>query len=81
MQFSIPNIIPKIDIYDQSGIRTTCRVVYQTMKGKSETEILGSLNKILSSTIGGALETWNQPIEVPVEMQSAKKDSLFSNLY
>ena len=48
----------------------------RTMKGKSETDTLGALDKILSSTIGGALATWNQPIEViRVEMQSAKKDN------
>jgi hypothetical protein len=49
----------------------------RTMKGKSETEPLGALDKILSSAIGGALSTWNQPIEViRVEMQSAKKDKI-----
>ena len=47
------------------------------MKGKSETDTLGALDKILSSTIGGALATWNQPIEViRVEMQSAGKDKI-----
>lgn len=34
------------------------------IRGKSETENLGALEKILASTIGGALATWNQPIEV-----------------
>jgi len=47
----------------------------RSMKGKSEKEPLGALDKILSSTIGGALATWNQPIEVVrVEMQSMLKD-------
>ncbi|KAG8819236.1 hypothetical protein FRC19_010015 [Serendipita sp. 401] len=47
----------------------------RNMKGKSEKEPLGALDKILSSTIGGALATWNQPIEVVrVEMQSMVKD-------
>lgn len=34
------------------------------VRGKSETENLGAIDKILSSSIGGALATWNQPIEV-----------------
>ena len=34
------------------------------IKGKSETDSLGPVDKILSSTVGGALATWNQPIEV-----------------
>lgn len=34
------------------------------VKGKSETEKPSAVDKILSSSIGGALATWNQPIEV-----------------
>jgi shikimate kinase len=34
------------------------------IKGKGEAESLGALDKILASTVGGALATWNQPIEV-----------------
>ena len=33
-------------------------------QGKSESDKLSALEKIASSTIGGALATWNQPIEV-----------------
>ena len=33
-------------------------------RGKGETEKLGAVEKILASSIGGALATWNQPIEV-----------------
>jgi len=46
----------------------------RSMKCKRETETLGALHKILSSTIGGASAAWNEPIEVIVEMHSAKKD-------
>ncbi|KAI6047764.1 mitochondrial carrier domain-containing protein [Pisolithus marmoratus] len=43
-------------------------------RGMGESEKLGTLDKILASTIGGALATWNQPIEVVrVEMQSMAK--------
>jgi len=34
------------------------------IQGKTEKEQLGALEKIASSTVGGALTTWNQPIEV-----------------
>lgn len=34
------------------------------IRGKGETEKLGAFDKILASSIGGALATWNQPIEV-----------------
>jgi len=34
------------------------------VRGKGETEKLGAMEKILASSIGGALATWNQPIEV-----------------
>ncbi|TFK77233.1 mitochondrial carrier [Pluteus cervinus] len=44
------------------------------VRGKSETDSLGALDKVLASSIGGALATWNQPIEViRVEMQSMAK--------
>jgi len=44
------------------------------MRGKKEGDKLGAADKILSSSIGGALATWNQPIEVVrVEMQSMSK--------
>ena len=33
-------------------------------QGKSESDKLSALEKIASSTVGGALATWNQPIEV-----------------
>ena len=33
-------------------------------RGIKEGEKLGALDKILASTVGGALATWNQPIEV-----------------
>lgn len=34
------------------------------VKGKGENDSLSALEKIASSSIGGALATWNQPIEV-----------------
>jgi len=34
------------------------------IRGKSENEKLGAFDKIIASSIGGALATWNQPIEV-----------------
>ncbi|KAJ3516466.1 hypothetical protein NLJ89_g1111 [Agrocybe chaxingu] len=44
------------------------------IRGKGEGEKLGAAEKILASTVGGTLATWNQPIEViRVEMQSMAK--------
>jgi hypothetical protein len=34
------------------------------VRGKSEHDTLGAMDKILASSVGGALATWNQPIEV-----------------
>lgn len=34
------------------------------VRGKDEKEKLTALEKISASTVGGALATWNQPIEV-----------------
>lgn len=34
------------------------------VRGKEDVKSLGALDKILSSSLGGALATWNQPIEV-----------------
>ncbi|ODO05910.1 hypothetical protein I350_04971 [Cryptococcus amylolentus CBS 6273] len=44
------------------------------VRGIKDGEKLGAMDKIVASTLGGALATWNQPIEVVrVEMQSAIK--------
>ena len=48
----------------------------RNVKGKGENDKLSAVEKILSSSIGGALATWNQPIEVVrVEMQSMSKSA------
>lgn len=46
------------------GFARLAETSIRKMKGKAETDNLGAADKILSSTIGGALATWNQPIEV-----------------
>ncbi|KAJ7706316.1 mitochondrial carrier domain-containing protein [Mycena rosella] len=44
------------------------------LRGKSDTDYLAPMDKILASSIGGAVATWNQPIEVVrIEMQSMAK--------
>ncbi|KAI0036614.1 mitochondrial carrier [Vararia minispora EC-137] len=55
----------------ESGIRN--------VRGKTENQPLGVLDKIAASTVGGALATWNQPIEVVrVEMQNMSKEATTS---
>jgi len=36
----------------------------RSFRGKGETEKLTAMEKVFASSIGGALATWNQPIEV-----------------
>jgi len=49
-------------------------------QGKTESDSLSAFEKIASSSVGGALATWNQPIEVVrVEMQSMSKATANSN--
>ncbi|ORY29372.1 putative Tricarboxylate carrier [Naematelia encephala] len=53
-------------------IETTIR----SLRGIKEGEKMSATDKILASSLGGALSTWNQPIEVVrVEMQSAIKSA------
>jgi len=62
------------------GFARLAETSIRKIKGKSETENLGAVDKIIASTIGGALATWNQPIEViRVEMQSMAKSTANAN--
>ncbi|RAH78037.1 mitochondrial carrier, partial [Aspergillus japonicus CBS 114.51] len=57
------------------GISRFAEETIRSMRGRGKHEKLGFGDKILASTIGGALSCWNQPFEVlRVEMQSMKKD-------
>jgi len=58
------------------GFARLAEIGIRRMRGKSDTDYLGPMDKILASSIGGALATWNQPIEVVrIEMQSMVKDA------
>ena len=46
------------------GFARLAETVIRNVRGKSEHDQLGALDKILASSVGGALATWNQPIEV-----------------
>ncbi|CAG7995204.1 unnamed protein product [Penicillium salamii] len=57
------------------GISRFAEETIRSVNGKSKDEKLKFGEKILASTIGGALSCWNQPFEVlRVEMQSMKND-------
>ncbi|CAG7939964.1 unnamed protein product [Penicillium olsonii] len=57
------------------GISRFAEETIRSMSGKSKDEKMKFSEKILASTIGGALSCWNQPFEVlRVEMQSMKND-------
>ena len=54
------------------GFARLAESTIRQVKGKGENDKLTPLEKIVSSTIGGALATWNQPIEVVrVEVRSS----------
>ncbi|KAF5375134.1 hypothetical protein D9758_000412 [Tetrapyrgos nigripes] len=58
------------------GLARLAESSIRKIRGKSENESLGAMDKILASSVGGALATWNQPIEViRVEMQSMSKNA------
>ncbi|KAF1990895.1 mitochondrial carrier [Aulographum hederae CBS 113979] len=57
------------------GLSRVAETQIRKMTGKSDTEKLGVMEKILASALGGGLSAWNQPIEViRVEMQSKTED-------
>jgi len=61
------------------GLTRLTETSIRKVRGKEESQSLGALDKILSSSIGGALATWNQPIEViRVEMQNMSKEAAAS---
>jgi hypothetical protein len=48
----------------------------RNVRGKTASDPLGVMDKIAASTIGGALATWNQPIEVVrVEVRGFRSSS------
>lgn len=46
------------------GFARLAETSIRNIRGKGEHDNLGAMDKILASSIGGALATWNQPIEV-----------------
>ncbi|KAL2002189.1 hypothetical protein VTN02DRAFT_452 [Thermoascus thermophilus] len=57
------------------GFSRLAEAAIRKVTNKEEGEKLNAFEKILSSTLGGGLSAWNQPIEViRVEMQSKKDD-------
>jgi hypothetical protein len=46
------------------GLARLAETVIRRIKGKGDHDALTPVDKILASSVGGALATWNQPIEV-----------------
>ncbi|TDL28584.1 mitochondrial carrier [Rickenella mellea] len=58
------------------GFARLAESTIRKIRGKAEGANLSAMDKIIASSIGGALATWNQPIEVVrVEMQSMSKSA------
>jgi len=61
------------------GFARLAEDLIRSWRGKKEGQTLSPLDKIAASALGGALATWNQPIEVVrVEMQSMAKSAAAS---
>jgi len=61
------------------GFARLAEDMIRSARGKQQGDSLSALDKIACSSIGGALATWNQPIEVVrVEMQSMSKEAVAS---
>lgn len=56
--------VVRLTTYARMGFARLAESTIRQVKGKGENDKLTALEKITSSTIGGALATWNQPIEV-----------------
>ena len=52
------------DVWSRIGLARLAETWILKVRGKEDVQSLGAFDKILSSSIGGALATWNQPIEV-----------------
>jgi hypothetical protein len=46
------------------GLARLAETSIRNVRGKEAGQSLGAMDKILASSIGGALAVWNQPIEV-----------------
>ncbi|KDQ12908.1 hypothetical protein BOTBODRAFT_67110 [Botryobasidium botryosum FD-172 SS1] len=58
------------------GFARLAETTIRSAKGIKEDQALTPVDKVMASVIGGALATWNQPIEVVrVEMQSMAKNT------
>lgn len=60
---SVVNLLEP-DVWFSIGFARLVETSICKVRGKEDSQSLGALDKILSSSIGGALATWNQPIEV-----------------
>ena len=52
------------DVWLSIGLARFAETSIAKVRGKQDGQSLGPLDRVLSSSIGGALATWNQPIEV-----------------
>jgi hypothetical protein len=57
-------ILLETDVWFSIGLARLAETSIRKVRGKQDGQSLGALDKILASSIGGALATWNQPIEV-----------------
>jgi hypothetical protein len=63
--FNTPfSLCSRVSFIHSMGFARLAEDTIRKIRGKGEKDSLGAMDKILASSIGGALATWNQPIEV-----------------
>jgi hypothetical protein len=78
--FSAVNLLGP-DVGVSIGLTRLAETSILKARGKEDRQSLSPMDKVLSSTIGGALATWNQPIEViRVEVFVAQIHCVLSSL-
>jgi len=79
----VPNAVGaviKLKSVTRMGFARLAEDGIRSWRGKKTGQPLTALDKIVASALGGALATWNQPIEVVrVEMQSMAKSTATSD--
>ena len=57
------------------GLARLAESSIRSIKGKTDGEALSALDKILAASAGGALATWNQPIEGKPHLMATRVSS------
>lgn len=80
--YRVIHVSLKLNVIARMGFARLAESSIRSIRGKGENDKLGALDKILASSIGGALATWNQPIEVVrVEVRNSNSNDYYIHLF